>query len=77
MMQTPRSVFVAALGELRMIRDQLVPGRAVPEQVEALTERAATVLSTARAALRRAATNLDVLAETATAASPAEGGRPS
>lgn len=65
MTQSPQSSYAAALAELRMIRDQLVPGRARPEEVEALTSHAASVVSAARAALRRATTGLELLEETA------------
>lgn len=70
MARTPHSTYVAALGEVRMIRDQLVPGRVGPEDVGQLIQRAATVASTARAALRRAGSTVEVLAETAGAAHP-------
>ena len=71
MTQTPESTFAAALGELRTIRGQLVPGRAGPGDVEALTARAAAVVSAARAALRRAGSAIEVLGDTA-----APGSRP-
>ena len=56
-----------------MIRDQLVPGRAEPEEVEALTARAAIVVRAARAALRRATTRLELLEQTAGIATAAPG----
>ena len=66
-----QSSYALALAELRMIRDQLVPGRAGPEDVEALTARAAIVATTAQAALRLATTHLEFVEETAGRATPA------
>ena len=68
-----QSSYAVALAELRMIRDQLVPGRAGPEEVEALTARAAIVVTTAKTALRRATTHLEFLEEAAGRATAAPG----
>jgi hypothetical protein len=63
--ENPRASFAAALGELRLICEQLSPGRASPDEVERLTVRAAVAVSTARASLRRAGRALEVLGATA------------
>ena len=73
MTQSRQSSYAVALAELRMIRDQLVPGRAGPEEVEALAARAANVMTTAQTALRRATTRLEFLEQTAGIATAAPG----
>jgi hypothetical protein len=72
MSPTNHAAYAAALSELRMIRDQLVAGRAGPGDVVVLTRRAATVLTGARAALQRAYSAVDVL-DAAAAADPSSG----